>query len=97
MKKIQKNDLRIEKEVITALTSDDQSGLKGGAASQTICLQTNTCLNTCRVPCSGIQKTCVDNGCNPASKEFGTCPLPVQTLGENCERPVFSRIPDCYA
>lgn len=75
MKKIKKADLRLEKEVITALTADDQTGLKGGSVIpisqqgincgsgiQKSC-NNNSCINSCQNPCNTDNKTNMGNPC----------------------------------
>lgn len=108
MKKIQKNDLRLEKEVITALTADDQTGLKGGATIGAGCVyapstpgytcnSNNTCGESVCIPCSGPNKSCPVYDCKPELS--GVCNTTVQpasypnaTCDLQCFNPIVTKI-----
>ena len=45
MKKIQKNDLHLEKEVISKLSQDDLAFVKGGASLGVACVKTDGCVH----------------------------------------------------
>lgn len=69
MKKIQKNDLRLDKEVISSLTSNDLGSVKGGLDWNTVAANTcNNCktknepacvvTNFTKLNCKDTQKEC---------------------------------------
>lgn len=75
MKKIRKNDLRLEKEVISGLTVVELNRVKGG-------LMTNefaTCAEQSKVPCP-IPPTKVVSVCN-----YSNCCVPMHTIQQGCD------------
>lgn len=93
MKKILKNDLRLEKELIASLSNDDLTAVKGGAVSGIRCEKTEGCVHPvsyypeeCRT-----MDTCQISLCKVCNSLGGvTCVVPVTDLNTGCAivRPV---------
>lgn len=99
MKKIQKNDLRLEKEVISKLSQDDLTFVKGGATLGVTCVKTDGCVHpisydnkcqtvnmaaSCMVSCGGgCTVKSVNIACEVLTKEPGCELKPISEGGES--------------
>lgn len=93
MKKIKRLDLRLEKEVISALTTNDLSGLQGGgvttqgsSAPYYCCIATyvitdcNLCTNTCnQTECQKCDMETIKTCFKPITDQPGSCPCELIT------------------
>ena len=64
MKKIRKADLKLEKEVITALSANDLTGIKGGAQVTAVDCKTGFNNEGTRCNCPTFDYNCWTNGAN---------------------------------
>lgn len=103
MKKIQKSDLKLEKEVISSLSAGDLSDVKGGATTlytdglRPCCFILYTKDAACLPTADGCTKTCLLTVCNVRPEEtVDVCMEPISVTPQSCPCQPLSVKTDCF-